>query len=587
MTHVLSESRDLQTGDRRLGKYRIVRTVAHGGTCDVLEAIDPDLGRRVAIKVLRDGTIDRLRAEATAAARLHHPNIVAVHEVGPTYIVMDFIAGRTLAEVRPSLPLVERVRIIETVARAVEHAHGKGVVHRDLKPANILLETGGRVVLTDFGIAKLLDGEDLTVTGSVMGTPHYMAPEQVQGRGFGPSVDVWALGVLLYEAVKGQRPFEATSALDIYDQIVRRDPARLSGALGAITGRALEKDPRRRYPSAEALAEDLACYLRGDSISVPVLWPRVRRLLPRLGIAAAAVALAGGLYFEHRQALKDARLANRPVEAAELDKFAALEERANAALERNPRDTVQLLKRSQARQRRGDLARDHGRSPLAFYAAALADMDRALEIDPQGMDLYLQRSRVYTQRAVYKARYGIDPLADLDAAEKALEAALSDTELRPLRGNLRYHRGMWLNRTGQDGRPFLVAAEADLTPAADTEAYMRRGRVRAALGKLDAADNDYAIALDKRPRDGWGWVRRGEARLAGGDLGGAERYLDEAVRVDPQRADAYEIRGHVRFARGEFGRALSDYEDAIARNPALVPMLAERMNQARSALKGK
>jgi tetratricopeptide (TPR) repeat protein len=212
-------------------------------------------------------------------------------------------------------------------------------------------------------------------------------------------------------------------------------------------------------------------------------------------------------------------------------------------------------------------------------------MDRALDIDPQGPDLFLQRSRVYTQRAVYKARYGIDPLADLDAAEKALGAALSEAEMRPLRGNLRYHRGMWLNRMGQDGRPFLVAAEADLTPAGDTEAYLRRGRVRAALGKLDAAENDYAIALDKRPRDGWGWVRRAEARVAAGDLAGAERYLDEAIRVDRQRSDAYEVRGHVRFARGQFGNALADYEEAIARNPALVPMLAERMNQARAALK--
>jgi serine/threonine protein kinase len=102
----------------RRGKYQILRAIAHGGTCDVYEAQDPDLGRRVAIKILRDGTTDRLQLEATAAARLQHPNIVAVHEVGPDYIVMDFIAGRTLAEARPSLALHERVRVLETVARA-------------------------------------------------------------------------------------------------------------------------------------------------------------------------------------------------------------------------------------------------------------------------------------------------------------------------------------------------------------------------------------------------------------------------------------------------------------------------------------
>ena len=239
---------------------------------------------------------------------------MAVHEVGPDYIVMDYIAGRTLAELRPGLAVTERVKILETVARAVDHAHSKGVVHRDLKPANILIEPEGRVVLTDFGIAKLLDGEDLTVTGSVMGTPHYMAPEQVQGRGFGPSVDVWAMGVLLYEAVAGKRPFEADSALDVYDQIVRREPAPLPGKLGAIAARALEKDPRRRYPSAEALAEDLGHCLRGEPISIPVLWPRLRRHLP----AGGGVAGGGGdgaccrvLYGQYQAAIQAAREAAR------------------------------------------------------------------------------------------------------------------------------------------------------------------------------------------------------------------------------------------------------------------------------------
>ena len=569
---------------RRLGKYEVVRRIAHGGTCDVYEARDPDLGRRVAIKVLREGTQDRLRAEATAAARLHHPNIVAVHEVGPDYIVMDYIAGRTLAELRPGLAVVERVKILETVARAVDHAHSKGVVHRDLKPANILIEPEGRVVLTDFGIAKLLDGEDLTVTGGVMGTPHYMAPEQVQGKGFGPSVDVWGMGVLLYEAVAGKRPFDAESALDVYDQIVRRDPVRLPGKLGAIAARALEKDPRKRYPSVEVFAEDLARHLRGESISIPVLWPRLRRHLPAaamLVVVGAMVALGSLLYGQYRAALRLAREATLMPGAAEHDKYAASEARASEALHKQPRDVKTLIRRSMARQKRGDLARDHGRSPLAFYEAALEDADKALAVDPQSREAHLQRNRVFTQRAVYKSRYGIDPLPDLHAAEAALSQALDEAEQRPIRGNIRYHRGSWLNRIGKDGRPDLLAAEADLTPAGDTESYLRRGRVRAALGKLGEADQDYAIALDKEPRSGWGWTRRAEGRLMAGDLETAERYGDEAIRADGDRADSFEVRGHVRFARGNMTAALGDYQEAIKRNPAMAPLLAERMQQAR------
>jgi len=309
--------------------------------------------------------------------------------------------------------------------------------------------------------------------------------------------------------------------------------------------------------------------------------------LPRVGIALAALAVGLLLYGEHRQALQQARLASRPLEAEELDRYTAAEDRATAALDRNPRDVIQLLKRSMARQKRGDLARDHGRSPLAFYAAALEDLDRAVAIDMQSMDLQVQRARVLTQRAVYKSKYGLDPLPDIDAAEKILADSVSEAELRPLRGNLRYHRGMWLNRLGGNGRPYLEMAEADLTPAADTDSYLRRGRVRTALGKLAEADNDFAIALDKRPRDGWGWVRRAEGRLAAGDLQTAERYLDEAIKFDNLRADAHEVRGHVRFARGDFANALSDYAEAVARNPALIPMLTERMNQTRAALKGK
>jgi tetratricopeptide (TPR) repeat protein len=551
----------------------------------VYEARDPDLGRRVAIKILRDGTVDRLQMEATAAARLQHPNIVAVHEVGPDYIVMDYIDGRTLAEARPTLSLPERVRVLETVARAVEHAHSKGVVHRDLKPANIILEPGGRVVLTDFGIAKLLDGEDLTITGSVMGTPHYMAPEQVQGKGFGPSVDIWALGVLLYDAVSGRHPFEGDSALDIYDRIVRREPTRLRGPLGAIAAKALEKDPARRYGSAQAIADDLARHARGERLSITTsqLGAQLRRLLPRAAIVTAVIAAGLGLYAQHRTALTAAREAERPAEAKEVDKFTAREAAATRILAQKPNDVPTLLDRSRSRQRRGDLARDHGQNPLAFYAAAIEDADRAIALDAQSTLAWQQRSRVLTQRAVYKSRYGIDPLPDLEAAEADLEPTMTAVERRPLLGNLRFLRALWLQRQGGNGRHLLEEAEAYLTPAADLEIFLRRGRVRAALGKFDEADRDFAIALDMDPKSGWGWTRRGEARLMAGDLEGARRYLDQSARVDLQRADTYEIRGHVHFARGDFAAALSDYQQAITRNAALAPVLAERMDKARTS----
>ena len=139
----------------RVGRYEIIRELGRGGMAVVYEALDPDLGRKVALKVLKEGSLARLRREAMAAAKLRHPNVVAVHEVGPDFIVMDLVEGRTLSEALPSLALQERLRILHAIAGAVASAHEQGVVHRDLKATNVILDRSGRPVLTDFGLAKI------------------------------------------------------------------------------------------------------------------------------------------------------------------------------------------------------------------------------------------------------------------------------------------------------------------------------------------------------------------------------------------------------------------------------------------------
>ncbi len=570
----------------RIGKYDVVRVIARGGTAVVYEAFDPDLGRKVAIKALRDGTVDRLRLEATAAARLHHPNIVTVHEVGPDFIVMDYIHGRTLAAAMPLLPLQERVRLIATVARAVDHAHCQGVVHRDLKPGNILIQTDGRAVLTDFGLAKLTDGEDLTVTGGIMGTPQYMAPEQVRGRGFGTSVDVWALGVMLYLAVSGRHPFDSESVLDIYDQITRREPTPLRGPLGAICGKAMEKEPRRRYPHAAALADDLDRYLRGQAVQASQLWRRVRRRLPIAGAALGLLAAGGGLYLQHRIAVKHAaEQILSPVEAR-IARYRVDEDAATAALEREPSNIKHLISRSQARQGRADYGRDHGRNPLSDYAKAEEDARRATALDPEASEAWLQLSRVHTQRGVYQYKYGLDPLAEFAEAERALvQANLPADETRRWRANLRFQRGTYLARAGRpaDAQRDFEEAEVGFSPASDPDAHIRRGRARAAQGKFAEADQDFAMAAEAKPDHAWCWSLRGMARLQAGDLRSAETYLSRAIQTDPIRADAWEHRGHTRFARGAFAEALADYKQAIVLNPAIGPLLADRVREAETA----
>jgi predicted Ser/Thr protein kinase/tetratricopeptide (TPR) repeat protein len=371
----------------RIGKYEVLREIARGGMAIVYEAKDPTLDRKVALKVLKEGNHERLRREAQASAKLRHPNVVTVHEVGPDFIAMDLVQGRTLAEAAADMTPEQRLGVLETVARAVAHAHAQGVIHRDLKPQNILIEADGRVVLTDFGLARIEGGEDLTRTGSVFGTPHYMAPEQVQGGESSPATDVWALGVLLHEALRGTRPFEGPTSLALYDKIVREDPPVLPGDLGAIAAKALEKKASDRYPDAGAFAEDLAKARRGDPVSVRRIGP-LRRLARRTGrhpalaagIVAASIALllGVGLLYEHSRGQRRLR------EKARISLEAALDLRRAGAMAQMRKSIAPL---EEACREAGDtpeadylLGRLH--RALLEHTKALECQERALSKDP-------------------------------------------------------------------------------------------------------------------------------------------------------------------------------------------------------------
>ncbi|MBI4880901.1 MAG: serine/threonine protein kinase, partial [Planctomycetes bacterium] len=213
-----------------IGPYRVVEELGEGGGGRVFLAIHQDLLKRVALKVLDAGPgtprarVERFRREATAAARLRHPNIVGVHDIGQDgsahYIAMDLVEGGTLLDwierKRPSLE--ERLRVVESVARAVACAHEAGVLHRDLKPLNILMRPEGDPVVVDFGLARQEDDESLTHEGAVMGTPAYMAPEQLRGAlgELDARTDVYALGVILYQTVAGTVPYQGESSTALH-----------------------------------------------------------------------------------------------------------------------------------------------------------------------------------------------------------------------------------------------------------------------------------------------------------------------------------------------------------------------------------
>jgi serine/threonine protein kinase len=274
-----------RSGTLLAGRYRLDHPLATGGMARVWEARDEVLGRPVAVKVLLEHLVDdasfvtRFRAEALAAARLTHPSVVSVYDTcsapGLEAIVMELVDGETLRQRLDGgrLDEDEAARIGARIAEALAVAHRAGIVHRDIKPANVLLSSTGRVVVTDFGIAKAAEGADLTTGGQMLGTAKYLAPEQVEGLRVDGRADVYALGVVLYEAVCGRVPFSAdTEAATALARIHADPPAPrslrpdLDPDLTRVIERCLARAPADRWPDAASLGRTLAAIATGRSL---------------------------------------------------------------------------------------------------------------------------------------------------------------------------------------------------------------------------------------------------------------------------------------------------------------------------------
>lgn len=261
-------------------RYALIETLGQGGMAVVWRAEDRLLGRTVAVKILRDQYaqdpefLARFRSEARSAAALNDPGVVGVYDVGSDggrhYLVMELVGGEDLKQViRREAPLdPERVvRVGIELARAVGQAHRAGLVHRDIKPQNILVAPDGRMKVADFGIARAVSEAGMTAPGIVLGTVHYLSPEQAAGQGATPASDVYALGVVLYEMLSGKLPFTAESGVGVAMKILREDPPPLAevnpkvpDVLARIVARAMAREPQDRFPDANTLADALLAY---------------------------------------------------------------------------------------------------------------------------------------------------------------------------------------------------------------------------------------------------------------------------------------------------------------------------------------
>ncbi|MCI0463305.1 MAG: serine/threonine protein kinase, partial [Gemmataceae bacterium] len=337
---------------QQLGDYELLEAVAQGGMGVVYKARQLSLNRVVAVKMIRarqlaSGTeVERFRREAEAVAQLDHPNIVPLYEVGAHagqhFFTMKWMEGGCLAErlrtqprpaasgngIRSQTPeaasaygVRAAARLVMTVARAVHYAHQRGILHRDLKPANILLDGHGEPHVTDFGLAKRIEGDrHLTQSGAIVGTPSYMSPEQAAGetRQLTTATDTYALGAILYELLTGRPPFVAESPLDLLILVRTQEPTppsrlqpNLARDLETICLKCLEKEPAQRYATAEALADDLHRYLTGEPILARGTgwWEHGRKWAKRRPAVAALLLLVlavtalgiGGVFWQWRQ----------------------------------------------------------------------------------------------------------------------------------------------------------------------------------------------------------------------------------------------------------------------------------------------
>jgi serine/threonine-protein kinase len=306
---------------RSIGKYEIKELIGAGAMGSVFLARDPDLDRDIAIKLMsphvaqESGGRDRFLREARASGSLQHPNIITVYNFGEAdgnlYIAMEYVAGRDLSDVIRNhirLSLRDKIDVILGVLAGLSYAHDRGITHRDIKPSNIRLTTQGTPKVLDFGVAYLSES-DLTGSGLVLGTPNYMAPEQVRGSAPTPAGDLFSVGAVFYELLTHRKPFDGDTAHAVLYSVASDEPVSLSGLhrsipqiVRRVVERAMEKDPKNRYRSAEDMAEDLQRARRtlpeSDSETTVVLMSGggsrsgPQRLERRLGLAVAAAATA-------------------------------------------------------------------------------------------------------------------------------------------------------------------------------------------------------------------------------------------------------------------------------------------------------
>lgn len=626
-------------GERPFGRYILRRELGRGGMGVVFEAWDPAAGRTVALKMLSaagmeldEASVARFLREARSAAQISHPGIVAVHEIGQAdgrhFFTMELIDGPSLetrlaaAGAPAAFPLARRLEVLAEIAAALGFAHARGIVHRDIKPSNILFTRDDRPKLSDFGLAKEVSAASsagLTLTGLVLGTPHYMSPEQAAGRSdaVGPASDVFSFGVMLYRAATGRLPFEG-EGLEALHRIWRDPPAPigrrrgLPAGLPAVVMRCLEKDPAARYRDGGELAEDLKRLIAGEPVEAPA--PRRGR---RRGPAPVGTHQAP------------------PPEALRLLELGrpSLERILKAQYETDVDEESRAVRLADARRMFEEATRLAPGLPLGPYLLGLIEEQdgdipaaersfrAALTIDPEFGPAHYWLGRTLLLRSWVERMPYADEGPDLIARRRDSARALSSEACRCFEAALVRGSGFEdeLHKTvaqalaahGKEDREAAVSAcvaglaafprtpgredfhwvlglvasgeeslaefgkALEIRPRFPVALYARSRTFRA-LGRKEEVLRDVRRVAALWPRFVPGWISYGFVCM---DLGLTDEALaatERAIQLDPTSAVARMNRAYAHFQRKEYERAIVDCTRAIELDPSKAGLWGNR-----------
>jgi len=513
----------------KLGRYQIIDKIGKGGMGVVYRAIDPAIDRTVAIKtILTDETGGesspmraRLLRESQAAGRLSHPHIVAIHDVGEAdraaYIVMEYVQGQTLDQVMRdgSSPALsgEALRIVEECASALDYAHSRGVVHRDIKPANIMLDGDGAVKIADFGIAKVAHTSTLTKTSVIVGSPHYMAPEQWRGESVTGKADQYALATVAYAMLTGREPFEADSIASLAAMTLYREPpstvllnTHLNPAIDDVLRKALSKSAEGRY----ATCTEFARALRQACEKAPSTGSRsTRQGLRRIAVAACAtglafVSIAAWFVHSHRAAVPPSPPAKAAVAVPVGQPLPAPSTTVSPRPAPVTKPVVDAATEAEADQQ----------AKQGKYGEAVKDYTQAIAANPDYRS-YFGRASAYRHLQQYE-----NAIADYTKA---------------------------------------IATKPD-----SAAAYHDRAICQAHLGLDRAAAEDYDRALELDPTNAHTWNARGLIYLKKGGYNKAKDYFTKAIEFDGKFVEAYENRARAELKLKDAESAKQDNEKAAA-----------------------